>query len=202
MDQFLEKLFESVPKARILRLFLQNPYDFFSLEEVNKRTQIKKAACKKEIDKLLKLAIVRQKNFSIRRKNGRKARIKKFLVFGASPNFGLFKELRDLVSRSSVASRAKLVRQIRGLGRVKLAVVSGVFINQENSRTDLLLVGESIFKRKLGRFLVQLESELGRSIQYTVMDTEEFKYRLGMYDRFLRDILEYPHQKLINKLET
>jgi len=25
-------------------------------------------------------------------------------------------------------------------------------------------------------------------------------YRLGMYDRFIRDILEYPHEKAVNKL--
>ena len=50
-------------------------------------------------------------------------------------------------------------------------------------------------------FLIRTESELGKSVQHTLMDTEEFRYRLDMYDRFLRDILEYPHEKLINKFD-
>ena len=85
------------------------------------------------------------------------------------------------------------------MGKVKLAVISGVFIQSENSRTDLLIVADGIQKRKLDRFLAKTESEIGRTIHHTVMETEEFQYRMDMYDRFLRDILEYPHQKIINK---
>ena len=84
--------------------------------------------------------------------------------------------------------------------QVKLAVLAGVFLNHENSRTDLLIVGDDITKRKLDRFLLYIESELGRSIQYTLMDMDEFKYRMGMYDRFLRDILEYPHTTIIDRI--
>ena len=84
---------------------------------------------------------------------------------------------------------------------MKLAVLSGVFINSDNARTDLLIVGDDVKKRALENFLGHTESDLGRPIQYTLMDTEEFRYRMDMYDRFLRDILEYPHAKLINRLD-
>ena len=115
----------------------------------------------------------------------------------------LLPELRDLVSKASVITHGGLLRQIRGLGNVKLCVISGIFLNSngsDNSRTDLLLVGDRIKKGKLDNFLAGIESGLGKTLRYTLMDTEEFKYRLDMYDRFLRDILEYPHEKLINKL--
>lgn len=200
MDQFLEKFFDSVPRARILRLFMQNPYDLFSLEAVAKRTQIKKSPCRKEIDKLEKLKIVLCKVTTLKQQKGKKVKIKKTEAFGANPAFEFFTEVRELVSHSSVASKNKLLKQIRGLGGIKLAIISGVFLNQENARVDLLLVGDNVAKGKLNRFLAHLESELGRSVQYTLMETDEFKYRLGMYDRFLRDILEYPHKKLINRL--
>lgn len=179
---------------------MQNFSDFFSLNEIAKRTQIKKGDSKKEIDRLSKLKIIIDKTVSVKKKKGKKIIYKKTEVFGANPSFKFFSELRNLVSHSSAASKNKLLKQIRELGGVKLAVISGVFLNQENSRIDLLLVGDNVSKSRLNRFLGHLESELGRSLQYTLMETEEFKYRLGMYDRFLRDILEYPHQKLINRL--
>jgi len=48
--------------------------------------------------------------------------------------------------------------------------------------------------------LAELESEVGKEIQYAFMETKEFEYRYQMFDRFVRDIFEKPHEKLINKL--
>ncbi|MBI2454166.1 MAG: hypothetical protein HYV54_01155, partial [Parcubacteria group bacterium] len=49
-------------------------------------------------------------------------------------------------------------------------------------------------------FIKGLESDTGRELRYVILGVEEFKYRLGMFDRFVHDIMEYPHQKVINKL--
>jgi hypothetical protein len=32
------------------------------------------------------------------------------------------------------------------------------------------------------------------------LDTEDFRYRLNAHDRFVRDLFDYPHERLINKL--
>lgn len=211
MENLLEKLFDSVPRARLLRLFLRNPEGFFTFKELVKRAQMGPAAVRKEIAKLMKIGVIRRKIAFLRYEIKKKSRsrkkppkiivkTKKEKVFYANPEFPLTQELRELVTRASVASRGKLLRQIKGLGNVKLAVLSGIFINNDSSRTDLLVVGDKVGQKKLNRFLSSIESELGAALRYTLMDTKEFKYRLDMYDRFLRDILEYPHEKLINKL--
>ena len=92
------------------------------------------------------------------------------------------------------------MKHLKGIGRVKLVILSGVFINAENSRADLLVVGDNLKKRKLAKFLKNLEADVGKEIDYVVLETEDFKYRYDMFDRFLRDVLEKPHEKLINKL--
>ncbi|MFY9462816.1 MAG: hypothetical protein WAP52_01380 [Candidatus Sungiibacteriota bacterium] len=201
MDHILEKLFESVPKVRILRLFMCNPEARFALDEIISRSQVRKYAVRAELNKLLKLGMIREGviHDEVPTKNARKPRIKKKTVYALDQAFPLLNELRDLLVKSSVAPRNKILRQIKGIGKVKLAVISGVFIQSDNSRTDLLLVGDGIHQRKLDRFLADTESELGKSVQHTVMETDEFLYRMDMYDRFLRDILEYPHEKIINK---
>ena len=201
MEQILEQLFESVPKARILRLLLRNPEERFRFDDIVKRSQTRPEQARKELRKLLKISTVKEGlvQDAPPAGAGKQRRPRKIRVYFANPAFPCFAELRDLIARSSVAPRHKIFRRIKGLGKIKLAVISGLFIQSDSSRTDLLIVGDHIHKRKMDRFLADTESELGKQIRHTVMDTEEFLYRMDMYDRFLRDILEYPHEKLINK---
>ncbi len=65
MDQALEKLFESVSKVKLLKLFLMNPEQEFTHSEVVKHTQLKSPAVKKELAKLLKMSLVKSKIITI-----------------------------------------------------------------------------------------------------------------------------------------
>jgi hypothetical protein len=204
-DQFLEKLFESVPKVRILRLFMQNPEYDFTFPELIKRTNFNSGTVKKELKKLLnidliKTKIVRIKSEQVFNKNKKSIQAKKTKIYYVNTGFELLKELHDLIIKSSITSRTKLSQRLKKLGKVKLVIISGIFINKDDARADLLVVGDNMKRGGLDKFLHQTESELGRHLQYTVMDTKEFRYRLDMYDRFLRDVLEGPHEKLINRL--
>ena len=111
--------------------------------------------------------------------------------------------MRDLILKSLPAEKNMMIEKINKLGRIKLAVISGVFMNKENPDPyipDLLLVGDDLEKRKLRIFLKAIEAEVGKEVKYVILDKEEFKYRLNMFDRFIRVLLEGPHEKLINKL--
>ncbi|MDO8600472.1 MAG: hypothetical protein Q7R73_02515 [bacterium] len=121
-------------------------------------------------------------------------------VYFINKEFALFPELRMLILKAVPANRFVLAKRIGALGRVKLAVLAGVFINSDTSRADLLIVGDGIKKGRLNSFMAWLESEIGKELNYVALTTDEFKYRMDMYDRFLRDILEDPHEKMINKL--
>ena len=182
---------------------MRNPEDRFPFAEIVSRSQVRARVVRAELKKLLRLGLIYSGSERVELKKKRKGgtRAKRIPVYYANKEFIAFKELRDLIARASVAPRKRLFRQLNGIGKIKLAVLSGIFIkNGDNSRIDLLLVGDGIHRRKLAAFLANTESELGKPIQHTIMDSEEFKYRTDMYDRFLRDILEYPHEKLINKL--
>jgi len=212
MTDLLEKLFESVPKVRILRVCMRNPDTSFTIEDLASRSQLKRGVVKRELAKLIKIRAIETGIVKISKEikqkigRGKKAKVKitmkskKARVYFANKHFTLFTELQNLVTKSSVASKKEITNKIRTLGNVKLALVSGVFTNNENARTDLLIVGDRIKPGKINSFLSKIESDIGKSIHYTLMDTSEFKYRMDMYDRFLRDILEFPHEKLINKV--
>lgn len=188
----MDKLFESVPKVRLLRLFVRNPEQTFEFPEIVKKTRIKNETARKELKKLLFLELIKEKS-SLKRG-------KKVKMFFLNNHFPILNELRDLIMRDAIPPRKKILEEARRLGRVKLAILSGVFLNSERARTDLLIVGDNIKRSRLENFLGELESDIGRPLQYTLMDSKEFAYRVDMYDRFLRDILEFPHDKLINKV--
>lgn len=124
-------------------------------------------------------------------------------VYVLNPDFGSFYELRDLILKSLPAEKDGMTDRMNKLGKIKLAIISGVFINKDNLDpliADLLIVGDYIDNRKLRSFLKSLEAEVGKEVKYSIMDKEEFQYRLAMFDRFIRVLLESPHEKLINRL--
>lgn len=208
MEYVLETLFDSHARVKLLRIFLQNPSQHFTFDEIVKRSRTRARETKKELSKLLKIGLLMKKNEAFQNEisgKNKKKRAKTFrqLVFYPDTELWIFPELRNLIIKGAAISPQKLVKKLRGLGNVKLGVISGsLYDNNGNSRTDLLIVGNNIKKSKLNKLLTGIESEIGKTIHYTLMDTSEFKYRMDMYDRFLRDILEYPHQKLINNLKV
>lgn len=182
---------------------------------VRKRTGARKAKKveKKKTARRGKKAGVRK---AIRRWRKRKVRASKKLarksirkglaqkpIYALNTDFEFFYELRDLILKSSPAEKDRMVGRLNKIGRIKLAIISGVFINKENLDpliTDLFIVGDDIDRRKLRAFLRAVEAEVGKEIRFTVMDKDEFQYRLAMFDRFIKVLLESPHEKLINRL--
>jgi len=53
-------------------------------------------------------------------------------------------------------------------------------------------------KNVLQKVVKSLEAEIGKELDYAVFDTEEFKYRIDMYDKLVCDIIDLPHEKLID----
>jgi len=187
--EILEQLFDSPVKVRLLKLFLRNKVSSFTLQEAAKRIRSNSSACQSQIKKLESIKFI---NSYI--KNGKKN-------YSVNQNFDFYNELKTLVLKSSPASREKILKRLKSLGRIKLAVLSGIFVNAENSRVDILIVGDNVKKNNLSSFLKDLEAEVGKEIDYVILTTEDFKYRYDMFDRFIRDVLEKPHEKLINKLK-
>ena len=138
-----------------------------------------------------------------KKKKKKKAKKRKKILYGLNPGFEYFSELRDLLLKSPPSEKRDLVARIHKLGKIKLAIISGIFLDKELNdllAVDLFLVHDYLDKRKLNQFLKNVEAEVGTEVRFATMDKEEFKYRSAMFDRFVRVLLEGPHEKLINKL--
>jgi len=186
--EILEQLFDSLIKVRLLKLFFRNSTSSFELSEIARRIKSDSAACRRQVNKLESISLLNVKIKS-KKKN-----------YSINHNFDFYNELKTLVLKSSPASKNKILKRLKDLGKINLALLSGIFVNAENTRVDLLVVGDNIKQQKLSVFLKDLEAETGKEIDYVVLSTQDFKYRFDMFDRFIRDVLEKPNEKLINKL--
>ena len=205
MNTALEKLFGSSARVKMIRLFLSNPEKVFSLEDVSRRAKVPTPAAKRELSLFKGMGMIKQKDEIIdqpvKLKDGTiKTKKKKFNGYFLNALFPFVHALRNLVLNAAPVDKEAMIKEINTIGRVKLVVFSGIFTNHENSRVDLLLVGDSMKETKLDKVLKNIEADIGKEIVYAVFKTDDFMYRLGMYDRFIRDILEYPHEKAVNKL--
>ena len=135
----------------------------------------------------------------IRKAKHAKTKVARYVL---NPNYEFYDELRNLILRSSPAEIDRMISKISGLGKVRLAIISGLFLNESTGGeiADLFIVGDDINKDRLRSFLKALEAEVGKEIKFSLMEKDEFQYRFGMFDRFVRVLLEGPHEKIINKL--
>ena len=114
-------------------------------------------------------------------------------------SFPLLSEMTQLVVKSQLLLDRQLDREIMKLGEVRYLTLLGFFMGKQKAPVDLFVVGE-IPKERLQTLITELEKDLGSEINFSLMPTEEFRYRKEMADRFLVSILEAPKNVIIDRL--
>lgn len=197
----LAKLLGGQARIKIMRLFLLNPEQSFEIEDVISRSRVQRAGVRREINTLSSVSFVKQKTITKEGSRGGKKRVNTWVL---NPNFEYLKPIKDLLIDPEVIMQADLADRIRPVGKIGLITVAGVFLGRDDSRADLMIVGDRVKKNVLNQVIKGLESEIGKELSYVVFDTKEFAYRINMYDKLVCDILDYPHIKVFEnpKLST
>jgi hypothetical protein len=191
----LSKLFGGQARVRIMRLFLLNSNNNFEIEDIISRSRVMKNNARKEINILLAMNFIKQK---VILKDGYRGAKKKVTAWSLNPSFRYLESLRDILVEPGLLLQENLPERFKQAGKIKLMIVSGVFIGNSKSRADVLIVGDKLKKNVLQQVIKGLEAEIGKELDYAVFDTEEFKYRIDMYDKLVCDIIDLPHEKLID----
>ncbi|MBI2482463.1 MAG: hypothetical protein HYV76_02805 [Candidatus Vogelbacteria bacterium] len=180
-------LFGSEARVKLLRLLLWHPDASFYAEQLADRFKLKSEIVRKELAVLVEAGVIR-----IKSKRGKRA-------WTLVPRFVLLSELTVLLAAEAGSRRREIIRRAKAAGKVRYLLVAGIFVN-EQSRVDLLVVGEKLKKAVIEKLVADLELSLGRELNYAVLETEDYLFRLHSSDRFVRDIFDYPHLILIDKL--
>lgn len=200
----LEKLFGSDVKVKILRLFLFNPEATYDIDTLVERTKSKPSQVKKEMALVEKTGLLKKRTFikEFSKKKGKKVVVLKRKTKGwfLNQKFIHLGPLQTMLIHTTPLSYDEVVKRFTFSGKIKLLVVSGIFNQEWDSRVDLLIVGDNLKRSYIEKAIKDIESEVGREIKFAAFETTDFEYRLGMFDKLVRDILDYPHAKLVNRL--
>lgn len=182
----LSKLFGSAARLKLLRLFLFNDDTAFTAADAAFRAKLTKDAAKKEITVLASAGIIRKK-----------ASTKEYT---ASRKFPHYEALQQFVRATTTVTDADLVNTLKRAGTLRLVVLSGLFTGAIETKVDLLVVGDKLEDKPLEAAIRTLEAELGRELCFASFSTEEFRYRQGVYDRLIRDVMDYPKRVILDKI--
>ena len=199
----LGKLFGSAARVKIMRLFLLNSEEVFENSDVVKKSKVNAQIARKELLMLSKIGFIKKtsffKEFPARSKN-KKPTKKRVSGWQLHKNFPLLQPVHELLVNTEPLGSREIADRLKRCGSIKLIIVSGAFIQNPDSRVDMLIVGDKLKKGAISSVLSVIESEVGKELSYTALETQEFKYRLSVYDKFIRDILDYPHTKIVDKI--
>ena len=191
----LEQLFGSKTRVRLLRLFLNNAKDAYFVRELTRKIGAQINAVRNELDNLVERGLVaavvdfddEEAEDKAKGKNRRSVQQRKY--YRINVDSLLYPEMRALFMKAQVMLEKDFVRRLTVAGPISYLALTGFFVSEEPSPTDLLVVGK-INREKLAAVIRNFEREVGREVNYTVLTPQEYRYRRDVTDRFLYSILE------------
>ena len=188
MTDPLIKLFGSHARLKLLRLFLFHPSTSFTAAEAAARSRVAAAEARHELINLVAAGLLRKARTKLTR-------------YELNEKFPYLQALKHLLLNT--ARRGESVpERLRSAGAIKLIILTGVFVGDVEGGFDMLIAGDRIRESSLREKVRSLEAELGRELRYALLSTADFLYRLNMNDKLLRDVFDYTHRILLDRLNT
>jgi hypothetical protein len=159
-----------------------------SLTDISSRAKLTAAVVRRELTDLIASGLLRKK--------GARATLR----YQVNPRFEHLTALDSFIRETTSVRPQDILVSLRRAGTLRLVVLSGLFTGMIEPQIDLLVSGDNLDERMLAVVVHSLEAELGREIRYASFATDDFRYRRGVYDRLLRDVFDYPHRILLDKI--
>ena len=198
--EILERLFGGSAKVKIIKLFLFNQREIFDKDTIGDRTKSSSSDVRRELLSLEKINLIKKRSFFKEYERQGKTLKKRTDGWYVNPDFPLLTALQQLLIKTAPFSHEEIVSKLSKAGKLKFVVITGVFIQDFDSRIDILVVGDILSKARLESAIRSMEAEIGRELRYSSFETADFKYRLDMYDKLVRDILDFDHEVVLDKM--
>lgn len=184
----IEQLFGSKTRVKLLQLFYSNPNRSFYVREITRKIDEQINSVRRELANLLNVGIISSENTNNK------------LYYEVNQKYEYYKPLLQIFGKPATKSEHEdeVDDELKQLGRIDLAILTGKFTRDNRSGVDFLLVGD-INQTQLSKYVNELEKKEGKEIRYAVIPTTEFQYRKKLNDRFLINVLESKKQVLVDK---
>ena len=187
----LEYFITSRTKRSLLKLLLTNPEKQFYTREIAKLTGEPLNAVRRELGYLEKAGLLESR---------RQGNLKYFSVV---KEFPFYPELKKIIY-STIGLGDHLRDRLKDSESIELAFIYGsVAKNQERERSDIdLFVVGRIEEEELHKLVSDIEKEIGREINYTLLTKVEFDHRVAKGEPFLKRVLREKKLSLKGNLDV
>ncbi|KND51123.1 MAG: hypothetical protein ABA06_02300 [Parcubacteria bacterium C7867-001] len=183
----LSKLFSSAARLKLLRLFLFNDDTAFSAKDAAFRAKVSLSQARKELALLVSAGVLKKRTVQSR------------TLFTTNRRIGVYDALQRFVRDTTEISDARIISNLKKAGTLRQITLTGVFTGALEPKVDILVIGDRLDDRVLSTAVHALEAELGRELRYASFTSQDFRYRVGVYDRLVRDVFDYAHRTVFEK---
>ena len=180
----LNALFGSETRAKILNLLLVDPEKKYKLRELVRELGIPSATVRKELNHWTEFGLIKEEDDS----------------WGANKNFIIFPEIKALLIKAQILSSQKFIDGLKKIANPKFLALTGIFTSDTDAKTDMIIIGP-LKRAPFLKLISNLEKDLGRELNFTIMDEAEFIYRQEVMDIFIYNVLSGKNIILIDNLK-
>lgn len=198
MTDPLSILFGSQARVKLLRFFLFNPSKDFTFDEISRRAKLVRRTARTEMNALEKAEVIKKKQiYSELPGRSKKSRV---MAFALNKNFPDLQSLQNFLFETAPINAKTILKHLRKAGPLDFVCMSGVFLRDFEHRLDIMVAMKKINETKVENAIRALEAEIGIEIRFAIFTSEDLLYRVGMYDKLTRDVFDYSHQILVDKI--
>ena len=182
----LNKILVSEVRVNILKLLLLNPRRSFHIRAIVRQVNAEINAVRRELDNLFEINLV------TRRQSSNK------IFYQINTEHPFYSDLLSLVCKEEGIGSA-IVKNQKRIGNIDYAVLSLAFLRGRKSTAldvDLFIVGD-VDSIVVQNIVKEEEEKIGREINFSIMDMEEFMNRKRTNDPFMYRVLTQSRTMLI-----
>lgn len=204
--QLLEQFFGGPAKMKLWKIFSLNSTREFTLKDLVKLTKTKSDTLIVDLREFMKKGVIQATRKQVLLKGDAKA---KQIVYSLAHDFPLLSEITQMILTAIPRSSEKVLAQLQPLQKLRTVLLAGFFTSKlgiststyasAQSNIDLLLVFEKV-PSNVAEVIADLEHNLGRELRYAAFDQEDFKYRHSIGDKLVRDVLDFDHKVIMDKM--
>ena len=168
----IKKIFGSGARVKLLQQFLLYPNEEFFIRELTRILDEQINSLRRELENLESIGLLKSHE-----RNRKK-------YYQINPHFVLLPELASII-RKTQDGNASILKKINKLGSIDLLILTGKFIGKQDHETDILIIGDAK-KDDLESFVSSNFPD--KKIKYTLMNKEDFLYRVTLKDKFVKNI--------------
>jgi predicted transcriptional regulator len=222
-EKVIEQLFGSKTRVKLLQLFYSNPNRAFYVREITRKIDEQINSVRRELSNLLSIGIITSdatqnrlyyevnQDYEYYRPlaqifGGMAIEEETLAPAAEKPTKKEAKKPAEAPTpapakpKADVSAEHPMAKSFRSLGRVDLALLSGQFTRDESAGIDILIVGD-VNSVKADNFVAELEKAENKELRYTVLPSENYRYRVQINDRFINNVLGAKKQVIINTQE-